>query len=58
MPTYQYICRECETEITETRGINDPEPVHVCTQCGNKMNKVYNLGAVTFRGSGFYSKDK
>lgn len=58
MPTYEYMCRECETNKTDTRSINDPEPTHMCVKCGNKMNKVFNVGAVTFNGSGFYSKDK
>jgi putative FmdB family regulatory protein len=58
MPTYEYECRECETKISEVRSINDPEPTHTCTKCGNNMKKIFNLGAVTFNGSGFYSKDK
>ncbi len=58
MPTYEYICRECETRLSEVRSISDPEPVHLCEKCGYIMNKIYNLGAVTFKGSGFYSKDK
>ena len=58
MPTYEYVCRECDTKVSEVRSITDPEPMHMCKECGNKMNKVFNLGAVTFNGSGFYSKDK
>ena len=58
MPTYQYLCRECETTISEVRGISEPEPTHMCEKCGSKMNKVFNVGAITFKGSGFYSKDK
>lgn len=58
MPTYEYACRECDVSFSEARSINDPEPEHFCTSCGNRMNKVFNLGAVTFNGSGFYSKDK
>ena len=58
MPTYQYTCRECETKLEEVRSISDPEPTYLCEKCGNKMNKTYNVGAVTFKGSGFYSKDK
>lgn len=57
MATYEYICRECETKISEVRSISDPEPIHLCEQCGNKMNKVYSMAAPVFKGSGFYSKD-
>jgi predicted nucleic acid-binding Zn ribbon protein len=38
--------------------MSDPTPDHMCEKCGNRMNQVYNIGAVTFNGSGFYSKDK
>lgn len=58
MATYEYICKNCETKLTELRSISEPEPTHMCETCGNKMNKVYSIGAVTFNGSGFYSKDK
>lgn len=58
MASYEYVCRECETTIVENRSISDPEPVHICQTCGNKMNKVYSIGAVTFNGSGFYRTDK
>jgi putative FmdB family regulatory protein len=58
MPTYQYVCRECETTLSETRSITAPSPTHMCEKCGNKMTQVYNIGAITFNGSGFYSKDK
>ena len=58
MPTYEYACRECDISISEVRPITDKEPEHFCQVCGNRMNKVFNLGAVTFNGSGFYSKDK
>jgi putative FmdB family regulatory protein len=58
MPTYEYACRECDLSFSEVRSISDPEKTHFCESCGNKMNRVFNLGAVTFNGSGFYSKDK
>lgn len=58
LPTYEYKCPDCKTMLSEIRSINDPEPEHFCQDCGKKMNKKFNLGAVTFNGSGFYSKDK
>jgi putative FmdB family regulatory protein len=58
MPTYTYICRECDTTISEVRGMSAPEPEHMCESCGNKMNKVYSMSNPIFNGSGFYSKDK
>jgi putative FmdB family regulatory protein len=58
MATYEYICRECESTLSEVRSINDPEPVHLCKTCGNRMNKVYSMGNPVFKGSGFYRTDK
>lgn len=58
MPTYEYVCRECETQKTDTRSISAPEPDFFCETCGNRMNKVLSLTGINFKGSGFYSKDK
>ena len=58
MPTYTYVCRECDTSISEVRGMSEPEPIHMCEKCGNRMNKVYSMANPIFNGSGFYSKDK
>jgi putative FmdB family regulatory protein len=58
MPTYEYICRECEVKLLETRSIHDPSPVHFCEKCGNRMNQVIGSLGIQFKGSGFYSKDK
>jgi predicted nucleic acid-binding Zn ribbon protein len=33
----------------------DPKP---CLECGEMMVRLYNFGAVTFNGSGFYKTDK
>jgi putative FmdB family regulatory protein len=58
MPTYQYKCNKCHDIINAIRGINDPEQIPQCSACKIPMNRLYSLGAVTFNGSGFYSKDK
>ena len=58
MATYEYVCRECETKLSEVRSIKDPEPIHICEACGNRMNKVYSIGNPVFKGSGFYRTDK
>lgn len=58
MPTYEYICRECETTLVEKRSIHDPTPTHICEKCGYKMNQVIGGLGIQFKGSGFYSKDK
>jgi putative FmdB family regulatory protein len=58
MPTYQYTCKNCKTITNVIRSINDPEKIEKCTSCKTILTKVYSVGAVTFNGSGFYSKDK
>jgi putative FmdB family regulatory protein len=58
MATYEYVCRECNIQKIDSRSIMDPEPKINCESCGRLMTKVYSVGAVTFNGSGFYSKDK
>ena len=58
MPTYEYVCRECETVLTDIRSIHADEPTFFCEKCGNRMNQVVSLGGITFKGSGFYRTDK
>jgi putative FmdB family regulatory protein len=58
MPSYQYECKKCGSRLTITRSISDEDPGYRCETCKKDMIKVYSIGAVTFNGSGFYSKDK
>lgn len=58
MPTYEYICRQCEITKLDIRSITAPEPEFLCESCGNKMNKVLSLTGISFKGSGFYRNDK
>ena len=56
MPVYDYEC-ECGEKRTQTVSINDKDFTAVC-KCGKTMTKVFGIGAVTFKGSGFYQTDK
>lgn len=58
MPTYEYTCKECSTNLVEVRSIHAPTPEHTCEKCGNKMIQVIGSLGIQFKGSGFYSKDK
>lgn len=59
MPTYTYVCKECEMQsVSITRGINEQEQVPVCISCGHRMIREYGLNAIKFSGNGFYSTDK
>ena len=58
MPSYNYKCPQCEAVLTVTRSIMDNDPGYECEACKIAMTRIYSIGAITFNGSGFYSKDK
>jgi putative FmdB family regulatory protein len=55
---YEYKCKQCNAEITISRGIAEKEEVPRCLACGISYNRVYSNVGVTFNGGGFYSTDK
>lgn len=57
MPVYDYKCQDCNVTRTITISIKHEDFVMKC-DCGKEMTKVYGVGAVAFRGSGFYTNDK
>jgi putative FmdB family regulatory protein len=56
MPTYQYICRDCDHEFDAVQSMRD-DPLTVCPSCGGTLRKVYAPPAISFKGSGFYATD-
>ena len=58
MPTYEYKCKQCDQALAITRGVSDPDPGYSCPKCNKPMNKVFSLGGISLKGSGFYSTDK
>jgi putative FmdB family regulatory protein len=58
MPSYNYKCPQCEAVLTVVRSMMESDPGYTCDACNIAMNRVYSVGAITFNGSGFYSKDK
>lgn len=53
MPTYEYICEECNEEKTVFQGMSDPNP-----ECHDKPMKRLISGAPHIRkGGGLYSVD-
>ena len=56
MPIYDYKCK-CGNTRTQTVSINDKDFKAICV-CGKEMTRVYGIGAVTFKGSGFYRNDR
>jgi putative FmdB family regulatory protein len=58
MPTYEYVCRECETSLTDIRSIHADDPTFLCEKCGYVMTQVVGNLGIQFKGSGFYRTDK
>ncbi len=58
MPTYDYICSNCDAEWELFQSIK-AKPVRKCPECGKlKAKRQIGTGAgVIFKGSGFYQTD-
>lgn len=56
MPTYQYRCTSCNTELEAVQKFTD-EPLTDCPECDGNLRKVFNAVGVVFKGSGFYATD-
>jgi putative FmdB family regulatory protein len=56
MPTYQYLCRDCDHEFEAVQSMRD-DPLTVCPSCGGTLRKVFAPPAISFKGSGFYATD-
>jgi putative FmdB family regulatory protein len=56
MPTYQYRCTSCNTEVEAVQKFTD-DPLTDCPECDGNLRKVFNAVGVVFKGSGFYATD-
>ena len=56
MPTYQYRCTQCATELEAVQKFTDP-PLAVCPECEGRLRKVFNAVGIVFKGGGFYRTD-
>ena len=56
MPTYQYICTECEHSFEVNQAFTD-STVPTCPECKGVVRKVFPSVGVVFKGSGFYLTD-
>ena len=57
MPVYEYRCTECDQTASVSASITTDHSVPVCANCTITMVRVFELGAVTFKGTG-WGKDK
>jgi putative FmdB family regulatory protein len=52
MPTYEYDCLGCNKVFEIVKSMSDDGP-EFCDACGSKLNRVWSVGGVTFKGSGW-----
>jgi putative FmdB family regulatory protein len=56
MPTYEYLCNECEHAFEAVQSFSEAA-IESCPKCKGTVRKVYNNVGVVFKGSGFYKTD-
>lgn len=58
MPTYDYVCEQCEHAFEEFQSIT-AKPLRKCPECGkNRLRRLIGTGGgVIFKGAGFYETD-
>lgn len=56
MPTYQYVCTQCDTPLEAVQSFSDA-PLTECPSCSGTLRKVFSAVGVVFKGSGFYKND-
>ncbi len=56
MPTYEYICNECEYQFEAVQSFSEAA-LDTCPKCKGLVRKLYNNVGVVFKGSGFYKTD-
>ena len=58
MPTYEYICDNCQHQFEKFQSIK-AKPIRKCPKCGKlSVQRLIGAGAgIIFKGSGFYQTD-
>lgn len=56
MPTYEYVCRSCDTHLDAVQRFDDAALTE-CPACGGALRKVFGSIGIAFKGSGFYKND-
>ncbi|MEN8903911.1 MAG: zinc ribbon domain-containing protein [Candidatus Nanopelagicales bacterium] len=57
VPTYEYSCKECDTNHEIVQSMVDPT-LTTCPACGKEsLRKQFSGVGVMFKGSGFYRTD-
>ena len=56
MPTYSYVCTECDDRFDAVQAFTD-DALSTCNKCSGRLRKLFNSVGVVFKGSGFYRTD-
>ncbi len=56
MPTYSYVCKDCEQAFEIQQSFSDAA-LTACPKCSGELRKQFGNLGVTFKGSGFYRTD-
>ena len=58
MPTYDYLCQDCDHQFEQFQSIT-AKPLQKCPKCGKmELKRLIGSGAgIIFKGSGFYETD-
>jgi len=58
MPTYEYVCNNCQHEFEQFQSMK-ARPIRKCPECGKlSLQRLIGAGAgIIFKGSGFYQTD-
>ncbi len=57
MPTYDYICTDCNYKFEHFQSMSD-EPIRVCPNCSGRVRRLISGGTgLIFKGSGYYLTD-
>jgi putative FmdB family regulatory protein len=56
MPTYSYVCKECEHAFEIQQSFSDAALTN-CPNCQGELRKQFGNLGVSFKGSGFYRTD-
>jgi putative FmdB family regulatory protein len=56
MPTYSYVCKDCEHAFEIQQSFSDAA-LTTCPKCSGELRKQFGNLGVSFKGSGFYRTD-
>ena len=56
MPVYEYKCNSCDKLFAVSYSLTE-SPEIFCPTCNTVAKKVFGVGAVTFKGSGWGSSN-